>query len=344
MSSLGQMLERFKPKPADVVGIDIGSTGTKVVRLQKHGTEITLAAAEILGPVALAGKAAPAPEAVPALNLPARLRGRYGALALTADTAVVKILTFPGPFDDKAEEKVVESMGVENPDAYRIAYKVVSEGHGRSESRVLAVAMPDELARLAPRLLPSGWPVPFSTEVSALAALSAFLHAQGERNGEQAVGVFEFGAAISTLAIFNKRLLTLIRRFSIGTYSLIAKVRERLGVDEETARNIMADGSFDISQPVNEVLEPLVKQLIVSRDFVERRENCRIARIYVSGGLALASHAMDEIRASMEVEVVGWNPLEGVRVAKGALPDGLSGREWQLAGAVGAALAILEET
>jgi Tfp pilus assembly PilM family ATPase len=337
MQALSSLWERFRPKPADVVGIDLGSSATKVVRMQKHGDSLTLVAADVLPPVAQ-----PAAESSPPLGIPARLKGRYGCLALTAEKAVVKLLTFPGAFDEKAEGRVVESMGMEHPENYRTAYKVIAEGHARGESRVLAVAVPEEEARPCPLLLASGFPVPFSLEVSGLAALSAFLHTCGESDRDHAVGVIEFGASVSTLGLFNRGLLSLIRRFNFGTSDLLGKVREKMGVDEDTARGIVTDGSFDISQAVNEVLEPLVKQLIVSRDFVERRENCRIARVYVSGGLTVSSSALDEIRTLMEVEVLPWNPLGSVNVPGGAIPAGLAGNEWQLAAAVGACVATFE--
>ena len=56
-----------------------------------------------------------------------------------------------------------------------------------------------------------------------------------------------------------------------------------------SAQQILFDGSFDISQPIAEVMGPFEKQLIVSRDFVERRENCRINKIYAAGGAAGAA-------------------------------------------------------
>jgi len=338
------LMGRLKSKPTDVVGIDVGTAATKVVRMQRHGQTPTVVAAEILPAVRFAAEDSPEPPHPPLLELPPRLKGRYGCLAFTGENAVIKLLTFPGAFDEHGEERLVESMGLENPENYRLAYKVVSEGHGRSESRVLGVAVLEKEAQMFPRLLASGFPVPFSLEVSGLASMTAFLHTIPSSAMEQALGVIEFGASVSTLALFNRGVLALIRRFNFGVSDLLAKVRAQLGVDEETARGIISDGSFDISQSVVEVLDPLVKQLRISRDFVERRENCRLAGIYVSGALARAGGALGEIEALMEIEVLLWNPLENLRVAKGALPEWLTGSEWQLAGAVGACLATFEET
>mgnify|MGYP000400979632 CR=1 FL=1 len=345
MKALNGFLQRLKRGPVDAVGIDIGTTAVKVVRLLRKERAYSLVAADLLPPLASAADApAAADNAGATLSLPPKLRGRYACLTATAESAIVKLLTFPGHFGEEAEAKMAESLGIENPDAYRIGYKLITEGHGRAESKILAVALPDEQAQRLPRLLPSGLPAPFSVEVSGVAALTAFLHACGPRHENEAVGVIEFGAAITTFALFNKGLPSLVRRFNFGTRAVLDKVREKLGVDLETAQGIMTDGAFDISQPVNEAMDPLIKQLIISRDFVERRENCHIGRLYVSGGIVLSPKSMEEIKSLMEMDVERWNPFENLTVATGAWPEKLAAQEWRFAAALGAALGTFEET
>ncbi|MDD4870672.1 MAG: pilus assembly protein PilM, partial [Kiritimatiellae bacterium] len=209
---------------------------------------------------------------------------------------------------------------------------------------ILAVALPEAEAGIIAALLPTGLPAPFSLEVSGLATMSTFLHSVGKYIMENAVGVIDFGARISTFALFNKGLLALIRRFNFGTNTLLDNVQQALGVDRETAQGIVSDGSFDISQSVSEVIEPIVKQLTVSRDFVERRENCHISKIYVSGGITVSRDSLEEIRSSMGLEVVLWNPLEGLIVTQGAIPENMTGKESRFSAAIGAALATFEET
>lgn len=341
MKSLRNMAGGWKKGPSDAVGLDIGATGIKAVRMQKRESGITVLAAEVL-PHAGGGKDGSA-EASSAVNLPQRLRARYGCLAVTGEAAVIKLLTFPGAFDTKAEEKLVENLGIEDPAKYRIGYKVITEGSGRSESRVLTVAVPDGHARLAPELFPSGLPVPYSIEVAGLASMTTLLRSLEEKHKGEAVAAIDFGTGMSTFAIFNKGVLALVRRFSFGSTAVMDKVRERLGVDAETAQGILMDGSFDVSQHVAEVVEPLIKQIVVSRDFVERRENCRVAHVYLSGGLAACGGLLEELKSAIELDVDRWDPFAGLTLAPGALPEPLSGQRWRFAAAVGACLGCLEE-
>jgi len=345
MKSLQDLLERFKAAPKNLTGIDVGSSGIKTVRMRKSDTEISVLHADILPPVEVPEEPSEDDsEPIPPLALPAKLRARYACLAVSGEKAIIKLLGFPGHFGEQAEAAIVQNMGMENPDEYRIGYKLTTEGHGKLESKVLAVALSEYVAGAAVMLLPTGLPAPFSLEVSGLAAMTAFLHTFGEDYRQSAVGVIDFGTESSSFALFNKGNLALFRRFDFGVNALMAKVQETLGVNEETAQGIVSDGSFDISQSVSEVMEPFVKQLIVSRDFIERRENCHIAKLYVSGGLVVSRDALDEMRSSIGLEVDSWNPFEKVTVLPGALPEDYSGREWQFAAAVGACLATFEET
>ena len=339
MKSLKDMLAGFNRGPTDLVGLDIGSSGTKAVRMRLTSGVPTVVAAGILPPVA-----APTSEATYApLTLPLRLRARYAAIAASAPGAVIKLLSFPGAFDERAESKLADSMGLDDPKGYRIGYKMLTEGHGRGESRVLAVAWQEAQACLAPQLLPTGIPAPYSLEVSGLATLTAFLHSLPEKERNSPTGLIDFGENTTTYALQNRGVLFLLRRFNFGSNMLLEKVQNSLGVDRETAQGIVSDGSFDISQSLNDVLDPLLKQFMVSRDFVERRENCRITKLYMAGSLARSRDAAEEIHAAMDVELETWNVLPGLTVARDAIPAELQGQEWRLAAAAGACLGAFEE-
>jgi len=343
--SFREALDRFKRGPADVVGIDVGSTSVKAVRMRRGDSGAAeVLAARVMPPVSLPDLQSGSPAEAPALDLDPEFRAKYACLTVSGREAVVKLLSFPGQFDEKAEQKVVDNMGLDKPDDYRISYKLISEGHGRSESRVLTVALREKQAAVLPLMLPAGPPAPYSLEISGLAAMAAFLRSAGAAHSNGAVGVVEFSARVTTFALFNRNVLALVRRFSFGTEALLEKVQNTLGVDRETAQGIVTDGSFDISQSVSDIMEPLIKQLIVSRDFVERRENCRIEGIYASGGLALSHDSLAEIKSSMEIDVTAWNPFENLNVADRALPKDLAGQEWRFAAAVGACLGTFEET
>jgi Tfp pilus assembly PilM family ATPase len=346
IDSLKEFTSRLKKKrmPTDVVGLDLTGAGINAVRMRKSDTEISVIAIDTVATAAAGSDSAGDSEGeVTPLSLPPKLKARYAAFAALGETCIVKFLSFPGRFDEAAEAKVVENLGLDDPNKYRVSYKLVSDPQAK-EAKVLAVALPEQEAAGIPLLLPTGLPAPYSLEIAGLATMTAFLHFLGDKAKEDAVGIIDFGTNVSSFALFNKGTIALVRRFNFGTSALLNKVRETLGVDIETAEGIIADGAFDISQAVSEVMEPIVKQVVVSRDFVERRENCRISKMYVSGALIVSRDAIEEIRSSMGLTVETWNPFEGLTMSSGALPENLAGQEWRFAAAVGACLATFEET
>lgn len=341
MESLKKIFDKFKRGPQEIVGLDLQKTGIPAVRLSKDVNGPVVMAVDVLPGMESPGDTdvkAPRP-----LKLPSRLKAKHAALCVSSRMAVIKLITFPGEFTTEQEDKMIQGLGLEKPENYRISYKIVVEGRGRAESKVVVAALPEDEAALAPRWLPSGTPVPFSIEIYDLAVMSAFLNGSGAGK-DRGTGLIHFGVDWSTLGIFNKGILGLVRRFPTGLQTLNAKVMDSLGVDEETAMGIVSDGAFDISQVVSEVVAPLAKQVIVSRDFVERRENCKLDTLFLSGAMAKSNDVVNEIRSAMNLDPQEWNPFEGLNMADGALPGNLAGEPWRFAAALGAGLATFEET
>ena len=149
LSQIKAIVGRLKRKPVDVLGLDVASSGVKAVRLKKIGDQISLVAAAVLPAVRLPELGQETAGEIPVLELPKELQSKYASFALTGENAVVKLLNFPahgGNLAEEVESRIVDSMGLENAEQYRIGYKIVTEGHGKAESRVLAVAVPDVTA------------------------------------------------------------------------------------------------------------------------------------------------------------------------------------------------------
>jgi len=341
MDFLKDFASKFKSEPSDVVGLDISADCMNAVRMRKTDTQTSVLAVDSLPlPETLSGNI----EDIDPLILPPRLRAKYVSLALDGEDGIIKLLSFPGQFNEESESKIMESMGIENPNDYRISYKVITEGHANTESKVLVTAVPADKAQRAINLFPVGLPAPFSLELSIMATMTAFAQGPGTQFADTSVGIINFSSAICSFALFNKNSLALIRKFDSGLNSVLDKVQESLGVDRETALGIITDGAFDISQAVNDVLDPILKQMAVSRDFVERRENCHVSTIYIAGGIVVSRDAIDTIRSALGVDIEVWNPMENLTIDPAAvISEEHTKQSWRFSGALGACLATLEE-
>ena len=346
MKTLADLLKHFKREYSDVVGVDIGSTGTKVVRIRRASPSNTVVAADILAPIAIPSETAENTPPVQPLQLDKSLRARHVALAISSPAAAVKILTVPTHSDKPRDVQVNELMGLaEKPDEtqpandHRLGYESLSDS--RTETRLIAVSLPESQATALCELFPAGIPAPCSIEVAGLASMTAFFAGPGQQHLQDGVAAIDFGARVTVLAFFNKGSPVLIRKFDIGAQTILRKVQEGLAVDEEVALGILADGSFDVSQIVHRAMEPLIQQIVISRDFVDRREDCHVSRLYACGGGGTLKTWADVVHETTGLELVSWNPFEGLTVSPGAVPDRWKGQEARFSAAVGAALAMM---
>ncbi len=343
----GKILDNFVKHKTDVTGFDIGHSDIKAVRMHRTGESLSISAAHIIPLPHNENEPQESTEnEIPNslnLELPAEIKAQYGCIATPGENAIIKLLSFPGKPDDKITDKVINSMGIKNLDDYRLNYKITSSGDAHNESHILAAALPENEARQAMTLFSTGIPAPLTLEISGLATISAFLNGPATRHKSEVIGVIEFGDNISTFALFNKNNLSLLRRFNFGTAKIISQIMKTLGIDNKTATDILDEGSFDISMVTNELLVPIANQLAVSRDFIERRENCNVSCLYIIGELANTASTADIIREAMHIDIHTWLPTENITVEENAFSPELENQQWKFSAAIGACLATLEK-
>jgi len=330
-------------KPQEIVAVDFSQAEVKCARFRSVGGKVHLAAADIL-----ARAQNVAPGAFQAAVLPRHLMARHVALCLPAQNSLIKLLSIPGRFDANLEARIREDMGVGAGD-FRIGYKVLGTGHARPETKLLTVAVPEEVIQRYLSSFASGWPVPVAVELGGLAAINAFLRGYLEDGAEepaggtgQAWGVVQFEDSVSFFAFIYKKELVLIRKYDFGCDHILATIQSRLNVNRETAVNVAADKSFDISQMIKEVCDVFVRQLAISKHFVERRENCRVTRIFIPGSVVASHRLAQEIRAASEAEVELWDPFKTVVCEEGAVSPKIGERHSALAAVIGSALGFFE--
>ncbi len=337
MRKLTDIITIFRRNYSDVLGLDIGASGTKAVRIKRIHGVATVTAVGVLPVVSLPGSSE---TAVEPYHVPKLLKARYAAIAVSKGGGIVKLLTFPVHAGKSNDEHVNELMGLGEASQYRLGYETILEN--RAEVRALAVALPDAVARNICQLFPIGVPAPCSIEMSGLASLTTFKLVHGRESVEDGYAVIDFGAAVTLVAFFHKNTLALVRKFDFGSTHVLKKLQESLGVDQDVALGILNDGSFDVTKVVHQAMEAFLQQLIISWDFVERRENTHIGKLYACGGGVGLNLWSQEMEAATGLAPIICNPFAELAVQPGAIPEEFKGQEPRFAAAVGAALAMLK--
>jgi Tfp pilus assembly PilM family ATPase len=336
---LGKFSLARKKVWTDILGLDVGGATTRVVRLKRAGDAITLVGADLFPR-----------QAVPALDgdevrpqplvMPKPLRAMYAAVAVTSPQASIRLLSAPGGADSVSQLNFNELLGLAEGTEYRIGYEVIAS-EGREQS-VLASALPEKQARWAVSLLPQGVPAPCSLQTAGSAVLNCFARELAARHGDVPAIFVQVGNDVTDLAVFCKGRLALYRQCLMGSQSIVKSVQEKFGIEEELVPGVLEDDLIDASQPIAAAIDPFLRQLVLAREFVERKRACRIEKILLCGAVLGVKHWSEHISRTMGITPQVWNPLTTLPCAPDAVADRVKGMESRFATAIGAALSLLE--
>lgn len=327
---------RSKKRYAELVGVDFSTTATKVVRLKKGRNELSLVGMDLLPAVSFTEPAAK-------VEIPRNLVTNYGCVAYSALSSVVRMVNAPLPADEEKLplEELRKMLNVEGD--FRVSSKLVKRGSGRSESSFLAAAIPDSDVRFVLDSFPSGSPAPASVEIAGLSFIPAFLNARSVEAEKDSICLLETGESVSHFVFLNKGVIGLVGKLSFGVRSIREKLAEDLGVDDELAGSILHDRSINISSSLRSVMEPYLKQLTISMDFLARHQGSRVSRLYASGGLCLVPSWAEEVESMMNLKVVKWSPLENIHYDAGQIGAEMEAQATRFSAAIGAAIGGFEE-
>jgi len=147
---------------------------------------------------------------------------------------------------------------------------------------------------------------------------------------------------VSHFAFVTNGLVTLVGKLPVGAQMLREKVAQDLGLDEDLAASSLSDASINISSSIAGVLAPFIKQISISKDFIERHQGQRISRIYLSGGLSLLPSWGVEVEKLLGAQVAYWSPLENIEYDPASIPADMVKQATRFSAAIGAAIGGFE--
>ena len=226
---------------------------------------------------------------------------------------------------------------------FRVSARLIRPGKGRLDASLLAAAVPQDDVRFLLNMFPSGPPAPASLEVAGLSFIAAFLNSRGAECADKAVCLMDTGETMTHFAFLNKGEIALVGKMPFGGSTLRTRIASDLGVDDDIAESIMSDRSINISASLASAMEPVTKQLSISKDFIERHQGFRISTVYLSGGVSLYPSWAAEVGPLLHSEVSTWSPLENIHHDDDVVPAEMKAQATRFAAAIGAAIGGFEE-
>lgn len=322
------------PKITDVLGMDFGTTSTKLVRLRKLGGKLSLVEANVMPTFDLESL-----DENTSLSLPKKLNAPYAAAAVTSKASHVRFMFISSKLVDKKSirQRVGKSLGLGKE--YRIGYSIVERGKEEIDHKVLAAALPEEHVQNLRELMPSHHPSLLSLEVAGLSALNSFSHTPAVKEAEGIVCYLEAGAKSLFVSFFLDGEMRLVRKFDHGALYIQHRIQDVLNINEDDALTVLFEDASPLLDQGMDPINTMARELSISCKFVERNESSRISTIYASGGLSYSPYWAYIIEEVMGAEFHVWNPFEANGIKN--YPKGVHGVESMFSPAVGAALSVL---
>lgn len=332
------MATNEKPKSkkiTDVVGVDFGSTSTKLVRIRKTVSGFSLVDANVMPAFDIHGDKVPNK-----LGLSKKLSAPYAAACLTGPSNHVRFMFVPNKLTDtkSIQTRVAKSLGLEKD--FRVGFSLVERGKDGVDHKVLAAAMPKGQLQTTRKLFSANKPSLVSLEIAGLAALNSFSHTDAVQKAGGAVCYLEAGAEATMISFFLDGELRLVRKFDYGALYIQQRIQDVLSVNEEEAIDILFEDATPLLEQSLDPIGSLLQEISISKKFVERNENTAIHRVFIAGGLSYSPYWNVIIEQIMGVGLEIWNPFTANGISN--YPKGVNGVESMFAPAIGAALAVLK--
>lgn len=126
------------PNIIDVLGLDFGTTSTKLVRLRKLAGKLSLVEADVMPTFDFEEERKDGK-----ISLPKKLHAPYAAASLSSKDSHVRFMFIPSKLSDarSIRQRVTKSLG--NDREQRVDYSMVERGSEGVDHKILAASVPD---------------------------------------------------------------------------------------------------------------------------------------------------------------------------------------------------------
>lgn len=317
---------------SSLVGVDIGSSSVKVVRLRQAGKGLELDAfslGHLASDAIVEGRVmnfALVIERLREVLKEAGIRSAPCALAIAGNSVIVKRLSLPemtrAELNDQilweAEQYIPFDIKDVNVDA-----QILNPRAGQGQMDVLMVAAKKDVVNEYVSVVMEAGLKPQVVDVSIFAAANMF-EANYPVPPDQTVSLLNIGASTINVGVISGGVLSFTRDIGIGGSLLTSEIQRHFNIsfDEAESFKVGADSSLSSSTVAREVTriaervgETLVTEVQRSLDFfLATSVKSDIQRIYLTGGSAQLPALIRILERRMEVPVELVNPFQNITV------------------------------
>jgi type IV pilus assembly protein PilM len=302
----------------EFVGLDIGSSAVKVVRLRRdnRGYAVTAAGMVQIEPNQNDGHHADAntAKAISQCIESAGIQSKLAVCSVCGPEVAMRDFKFPSLPAEEIEGAVMLEAGQVCPfDTAHgsIDYQVTSDSDNCI--RGMLVAATNKVIRRKVQLAKKASVDCVLMDVDGLALLNC-LNEYEQRQPGCAAAVLNVGRSYTTLAAMGDNGLPFIRDIAFAGDHIAKQIAAQTGQPIETITAILSGkqaAEFDLQGSLEEACERLIVDVNETLRFYAAQEKLSIAeKIYICGGFALVREFVEVLNRRLAVKAVLWNPFD----------------------------------
>jgi len=322
----------FFGKPKDIIGLDIGSSSVKLVKLKESGKSFQLErfgiqplATELIvdGTIMDAGMVV---DAIKALIAEQKIKTKTAAISLSGNAVIVKKITLPAMSEDELAESIkweAEQYIPFDINDVNVDFQILGSAQGaegQPQINVVLVAVKKDKLNDYTALVTEAGLDPLVVDIDAFAIENMYGINYDAGHGE-ITALINIGASIMNINILKDGTFAFARDISIGGNRYTETIQKELGLSYEEAEKakkgeavegVQAD---DSQRVINSVSAELASEITRSFDFfrtTSAHEN--IDKILLSGGCSMLNGIAPFLSDKLGIGVELANPFKNIKI------------------------------
>ncbi len=310
----------FNFTKTELLGLDIGSSAVKAVRLRKDDTGYTVTAAGI-AEIAVSEEDNNHRNTVNAIRECLESTGRKMKLAvcgLSGPEVAVRDFEFPSLSTSEIDGAVLfEASQVCPFNAADSAVDYHLIPNGDDKTRGILVAATNALIKSKVQLTKEAALKCVLMDVEGLALLNCFNDLTNDSE-KSTTAILNVGGSGTTVAIMGGNGRPFIRDMTFAGDNIIKQIATDKGMSTEDVKGILSDDSTASQINLKNSLEKACQKLIddvskTLRYYATQEQSRPVEKIFVCGGFALTKGFIELLNSRLGAETVLWNPFEKIR-------------------------------
>lgn len=317
---------RLERETKTVIGLDIGSSAVKLIRLHRDGADYAVTAAGIAAIVPSEGDAN-----LRKINVIRAIRqcldftgvkGKRAVCGVCGPEVAVRDFKFPSLPPEEVERAVLLEAAQVCPfktEDSTVDYQLLSNGNG--SARGVLVAATNALIKRKAWLANEASLGCVLMDVDGLALLNCFAECEKSRAG-RTTGILNVGGSYTTLAIIGDNERPFVRDMTYAGDAIVNQIAAENNMPAEETKAVLLGDSTTGESELGDSLRKACGNLIVdvtktSRYYMTQEQTDAVEKIFVCGGFALTKGFVEFLDSQIPAEVVLWDPFDRVKCQVG---------------------------